>query len=81
MIEFDINYADEFVKEFDENQKLYPNSIKQMIKRYKKWKKRKDIFWDNDKANDMLYFTETFLKHAKGRGGGHRLCVDGGRRF
>lgn len=81
MIEFDINYADEFVKEFDENQKLYPNSIKQMIKRYKKWKKRKDIFWDNDKANDMLYFTETFLKHAKGKWAGQPLILESWQKF
>ncbi len=81
MIDFEVNYADEFVKEFDSNPKAYPNSIKQMLKRYNRWKKRKDIFWDNDKANDMLYFTETFLKHAKGKWAGQPLILESWQKF
>lgn len=81
MIDFDVNYADEFVKEFDSNPKAYPNSIKLMVKRYKRWKKRKDIWFDNDKANDMLYFTETFLKHAKGRWAGQPLILESWQKF
>ena len=81
MIDFDMNYADEFVKEFDTNPKAYPDSVKLMIKRYKRWKKRKDIWWDNDKANDMLYFTETFLKHAKGKWAGKPLILESWQKF
>lgn len=81
MIDFEVNYADEFVKEFDSNPKAYPNSIKLMVKRYKRWKKRKDIWFDNDKANDMLYFTETFLKHAKGRWAGQPLILESWQKF
>lgn len=81
MIEFEVNYADEFVKEFDRNPKSYPDTVKLMVKRYKRWKKRKDIFWDNDKANDMLYFTETFLKHAKGKWAGQPLILESWQKF
>lgn len=81
MIEFEVNYADEFVKEFDRNPKFYPDTVKLMVKRYKRWKKRKDIFWDNDKANDMLYFTETFLKHAKGKWAGQPLILESWQKF
>lgn len=81
MIDFNINYADEFVEEFNKNPKLFPNSIKQAVKRYKRWKKRKDIWFDNDKANDMLYFTETFLKHAKGEWAGQPLILEKWQKF
>ncbi|MFS0594221.1 terminase TerL endonuclease subunit [Cytobacillus horneckiae] len=81
MIDFDVNYADEFVKEFDANPDNYPKSLKMAIKRYKKWKKRKDIWFDNDKANDMLYFTETFLKHAKGKWAGEPLILESWQKF
>lgn len=81
MIDFEINYADEFVKEYEDAPHKYPDSIKLAIKRYKKWKKRKDIWFDNDKANDMLYFTETFLKHAKGKWAGQPLILESWQRF
>lgn len=81
MIDFNVNYADEFVKEFDADPNKYPKSLKLAIKRYKKWKKRKDIWFDNDKANDMLYFTETFLKHAKGKWAGQPLLLDSWQKF
>ncbi|MEK5106527.1 terminase TerL endonuclease subunit [Cytobacillus sp. FSL K6-0129] len=81
MIDFSVNYADEFVKEFDADPNKYPKSLKLAIKRYKKWKKRKDIWFDNDKANDMLYFTETFLKHAKGKWAGQPLLLESWQKF
>ncbi|MEK5107043.1 terminase TerL endonuclease subunit [Cytobacillus sp. FSL K6-0129] len=81
MIDFNVNYADEFVKEFDADPDKYPKSLKLAIKRYKKWKKRKDIWFDNDKANDMLYFTETFLKHAKGKWAGQPLLLESWQKF
>lgn len=81
MIDFKVNYADEFVKEFDAAPHKYPDTIKLAVKRYKKWKKRKDIWFDNDKANDMLYFTETFLKHAKGKWAGQPLILESWQKF
>lgn len=81
MIDFDVNYADEFVKEFESAPEKFPYSVKLMVKRYKRWKKRKDIWWDNDKANDMLYFTETFLKHAKGEWAGQPLILESWQKF
>lgn len=81
MIDFNINYADEFVKECEANPKSYPDTVHLMVKRYKRWKKRKDIFWDNDKANYMLYFTETFLKHAKGKWAGEPLILETWQKF
>lgn len=81
MIDFDVNYADEFVVEFEKAPNKYPHTVKLMIKRYKRWKKRKDIWWDNDKANDMLYFTETFIKHAKGKWAGTDLVLETWQKF
>lgn len=80
-INYDINYADEFVKIVDNDPKRFPRSIKLAIKRYKRWKKRKDIWWDNDKANDMLSFTQTFVRHAKGEWAGQPLILDLWQRF
>lgn len=80
-IDYDINYADEFAKMVDADPKVFPNSIKSAVKRYKKWKKRKDIWWDNDKANDMLDFTQSFVKHAKGKWAGLPLILEMWQRF
>lgn len=66
MIDFETNYADIFAEEVERKPKLFPDSVKLAVKRYRKWQKRKDIWFDVEKANAMLYFTETFLKHAKG---------------
>lgn len=81
MIATDINYADEFVKEFEKKTKAYPDSIKLAIRRYKRWKKRKDIFWDNEKANAAIYFIETFVKHAIGRLAGQPLLLESWQKF
>lgn len=80
-IDYDINYADEFVKMVDASPAAYPNSIKLAVKRYKRWKKRKDIWWDNDKANEMLDFTQSFVKHAKGKWAGMPLILEMWQRF
>lgn len=80
-IDYSVNYADEFVKLFDENPKSFPDSIKKAVKRYKKWKKRKDIWWDNDKANAMLDFTQSFVRHAKGEWAGKPLILELWQRF
>ncbi|MEK6459548.1 terminase TerL endonuclease subunit [Heyndrickxia faecalis] len=81
MIEFDVNYADIFAKEVEENPDLFPKSIHAVVKRYRKWQKRKDIWFDVEKANAMLYFTETFLKHAKGKWAGQPLILESWQRF
>lgn len=81
MIDFETNYADEFLKEFEANPKAYPDSIKSGVKRYKRWKKRKDIFWNNEKANAMIYFTETFVRHAIGRLAGQPLILESWQKF
>lgn len=67
MIDFDINYADVFADEVSTSPKNYPSSIHTAVRRYRRWKKRDDIWFDNTKANNMLYFTETFTRHAKGK--------------
>lgn len=81
MIEFDVNYADIFAEAVEKKPKLYPHSIHKVIKRYRKWQKRKDIWFDVEKANAMLYFTETFLKHAKGKWAGQPLILESWQRF
>lgn len=81
MIDFETNYADLFVEYAEKNPKLIPDTVKLAIKRYKKWKKRKDIWFDVEKANAMLYFTETFLKHAKGKWAGQPLILELWQKF
>ncbi|ASN69115.1 putative terminase large subunit [uncultured Caudovirales phage] len=81
MIDFETNYADEFVKYAENNPELIPDTVQAVIKRYKKWKKRKDIWFDVEKANAMLYFTETFLKHAKGKWAGQPLILELWQKF
>ncbi|MED2985470.1 terminase large subunit, partial [Bacillus thuringiensis] len=44
----------------------YPKSIIFAVERYKKWKKRKDIWFDVDRANEMLDFVQSFIRHVKG---------------
>ncbi|MBJ8128918.1 terminase large subunit [Bacillus cereus group sp. N3] len=48
------------------NKKKYPKSIILAVERYKKWKKRKDIWFDVDWANEMLDFVQSFIRHVKG---------------
>ncbi len=81
MIDFETNYAEIFVKEVEKNPKLYPDSVHLAVKRFRKWKKRKDIWFDIEKANAMLYFTETFLKHAKGKWAGQPLILESWQKF
>ncbi|WP_371069131.1 terminase large subunit [Sediminibacillus sp. JSM 1682029] len=81
MIDFETNYADIFAAEVEKNPRLYPKTIKLAIKRYRKWQKRKDIWFDVEKANAMLYFTETFIRHAKGKWAGQPLILEPWQRF
>jgi phage terminase large subunit-like protein len=81
MIDFETNYADIFAKEVEAKPKKYPDSILAAVKRYRKWQKRKDIWFDVEKANAMLFFTEAFLKHAKGKWAGKPLILESWQKF
>lgn len=81
MIDMDVNYADVFVEEVKADPNSYPDSIHKMIKRYERWKKRDDIFFDLHKANAMLTFTETFYKHIKGEWAGKPLILENWQKF
>ncbi|MGF9991549.1 terminase TerL endonuclease subunit [Bacillus mycoides] len=61
-----VNYADKYANNVMGNKKKYPKSIILAVERYKKWKKRKDIWFDVDRANEMLDFVQSFIRHVKG---------------
>lgn len=61
-----VNYADKYANNVMRNKKKYPKSIILAVERYKKWKKRKDIWFDVDRANEMLDFVQSFIRHVKG---------------
>ncbi|NEX77380.1 terminase large subunit [Bacillus thermocopriae] len=61
-----VNYADEFAKKVTRNKKRYPKTVIKAVERYKKWKKRKDIWLDLDAANRAMDFMETFCIYAEG---------------
>ncbi|ANC19618.1 terminase [Bacillus cereus] len=61
-----VNYADKYANNVMRNRKKYPKSIILAVERYKKWKKRKDIWFDVDRANEMLDFVQSFIRHVKG---------------
>ncbi|MBZ8122320.1 terminase large subunit [Bacillus thuringiensis] len=61
-----VNYADKYTNNVMRNKKKYPKSIILAVERYKKWKKRKDIWFDVDRANEMLDFVQSFIRHVKG---------------
>ncbi|MEI4618406.1 terminase large subunit [Bacillus cereus] len=66
IITSDVNYADMYASNVMRNKKKYPKSIILAVERYKKWKKRKDIWFDVDCANEMLDFVQSFVRHVKG---------------
>ncbi|PGW26756.1 terminase [Bacillus thuringiensis] len=61
-----VNYADKYANNVMRNKKKYPKSIILAVERYKKWKKLKDIWFDVDRANEMLDFVQSFIRHVKG---------------
>ncbi|PFM61454.1 terminase [Bacillus cereus] len=61
-----VNYADKYANNVMRNKKKYPKSIILAVERYKKWKKRKDMWFDVDRANEMLDFVQSFIRHVKG---------------
>ncbi|NSM89520.1 terminase large subunit [Enterococcus faecalis] len=81
MIDMTVNYADKFAKSVRRHKERYPKSIHLAVKRYNKWKKRKDIFFDLEKANLMLSFTESFYKHSTGEWSGQPLELEDWQKF
>lgn len=66
IIEPGVNFADQYSKMVMKNMIRYPNSIIKAVKRYRKWKRRKDIWFEVDRANEMLDFVQSFVRHVKG---------------
>lgn len=75
-IEKGINYADIYAKAVTKNKKDYPMTIRKAVKRYNRWKRRKDIWWDNEKASRALDFIQTFVRHVKGDMAGKHLILE-----
>lgn len=66
MIEKGVNYAEQYAKKVRKKPKAYPKTVRDAIDRWYKWKKRKDIWFDVDRANEMMDWVETFIVHTKG---------------
>lgn len=75
-IEINVNYADLYAKAVTDNPKNFPMTIRKSVKRYKRWKKRKDIWWDNNKANEALDFIQSYVRHVKGELAGTLLKLE-----
>lgn len=80
-IEQGVNYADIFAKKVRKSPKKYPKTIRSAVDRYYKWKKRKDIWFDVDKANEMLDWVQTFIRHVTGSLAGQPLVLEDWQRF
>ncbi|WP_445322768.1 terminase large subunit [Psychrobacillus sp. FSL K6-2684] len=52
-----------------------------MVDRYYKWKKRKDIWFDVDRANEMMDWVETFVRHTKGSLAGQPFILEDWEKF
>lgn len=81
MIEQGFNYADEYAKMVSKYPSKYPKTIRDSVKRYNKWKKRKDIWFDVDKANEALDFMESFIRHVNGDLAGELLVLEPWQKF
>lgn len=81
MIERGVNYADIYAKKVRKYPKRYPTSVRKAIDRYYKWKKRKDIWFDVDRANEMMDWVETFIVHTKGELVGKPFILEDWEKF
>lgn len=81
MIERGINYADQFAKMVRKKPKEYPTTIKDAISRYYRWKKRKDVWFDVDRANEMMDWVETFVYHTDGELAGQPFILEPWEKF
>lgn len=75
-IEVMMNYADIYASEVTKQPSNFPVTIQKAVKRYKKWKKRDDIWWDSQSANMALDFMQTFVRHVKGELAGQHLKLE-----
>ncbi|WP_231478619.1 terminase large subunit [Virgibacillus halodenitrificans] len=80
-IERGVNYADKFARKVRRSPKKYPDTIKLAVDRYYRWKKRKDIWFDVDRANEMMDWVQTFIRHVKGNMAGQSLILEDWQRF
>ncbi|APC50262.1 terminase [Virgibacillus halodenitrificans] len=76
-----VNYADKFARKVRRSPKKYPDTIKLAVDRYYRWKKRKDIWFDVDRANEMMDWVQTFIRHVKGNMAGQSLILEDWQRF
>ncbi|MEK4247603.1 terminase TerL endonuclease subunit [Psychrobacillus sp. FSL K6-2684] len=81
VIEQNVNYADIYAKQVRKTPKNYPKTIRDMVDRYYKWKKRKDIWFDVDRANEMMDWVETFVRHTKGSLAGQPFILEDWEKF
>lgn len=81
MIEPGVNYADLFAKEVRKKPKKYPKTVRLAIDRWYRWKKRKDIWFDVDRANEMMDWVETFIVHTKGEMVGKPFLLESWEKF
>ena len=80
-IEHGVNYADIFARKVRRSPKKYPKTVRDMVDRYYKWKKRKDIWFDVDRANEMMDWVQTFIRHVTGNLSGKSLILEDWQRF
>ncbi|OMC81859.1 terminase [Viridibacillus sp. FSL H7-0596] len=80
-IEQGVNYADIYAKQVRKYPEKYPKTIRDMVTRYYKWKKRKDIWFDVDRANEMMDWVETFVRHTKGSMAGQPFILEDWEKF
>ena len=76
MIERGVNYADQFAKMVRKKPKEHPTTIKDAVNRYYRWKKRKDVWFDVDRANEMMDWVETFVYHTDGELAGQPFILE-----
>lgn len=81
VIEAGVNYAEVFAKKVRKSPKKYPKTIRNMVDRYYRWKKRKDIWFDVDRANEMMDWVETFVRHTTGELAGQPLILEDWQKF
>ncbi|WP_238456113.1 terminase large subunit [Lederbergia galactosidilytica] len=76
-----VNYADIYARKVRRSPKKYPDTIKLAVDRYYRWKKRKDIWFDVDRANEMMDWVQTFIRHVKGDLAGQPLILEDWQKF
>lgn len=76
IIEPETNYADIYAEMVSKTPRKYPMTIRKAVKRYKHWKRRKDIWWDNMRANEALDFIQSYVHHVKGDLAGKPIILE-----